>query len=80
MAVRIAVVRAVGTRDTSRVRVLRVVGTLSIGARSGTYPGMPASRTIHVRFVSGPSADAGNFDAPARHTIQYSGQAVEIRR
>lgn len=32
MAVRIAVVRAVGTRDTSRVRVRPVVTTLSIGA------------------------------------------------
>lgn len=55
-------------------------GTLSIGVRSGTYPGMPAGRTINVRFVSGPSADAGNFDAPAQRTVQYAGQAVEIKR
>lgn len=55
-------------------------GVLSIGARSGAYPGMPANRTINVRFVSGPSADAGNFDAAPARTVQYTGRAVEIRR
>ena len=55
-------------------------GVLSIGARQGRYPGMPGTRTVNVRFVSGPGADVGNFDAPAARTVQYDGQALEIRR
>lgn len=55
-------------------------GVLSIGARTGSYPGMPMSRTINVRFVSGPGADVGDFDAAPARTVQYAGQAVEIRR
>ena len=55
-------------------------GVLTIGARNGAYPGMPSNRTINVRFVSGPAADAGDFDAAPSKTIQYSGQAVEVRR
>lgn len=55
-------------------------GVLTIGARTGSYPTMPASRTIHVRFVSGPGADVGDFDAAPARTIQYTGQAVEVRR
>ncbi len=55
-------------------------GVLSIGARAGSYPGMPANRTINVRFVSGPGANVGDFDAAPARTVQYTGQAVEIRR
>jgi len=55
-------------------------GVLTIGARTGSYPTMPANRTINVRFVSGPGADVGNFDAAPARTIQYNGQAVEVRR
>ncbi|MFN7108881.1 MAG: DUF5110 domain-containing protein, partial [Brevundimonas sp.] len=55
-------------------------GVLTIGARTGSYPTMPATRTINVRFVSGPGADVGDFDAAPARTIQYDGQAVEVRR
>ncbi|MFN3668220.1 MAG: TIM-barrel domain-containing protein [Brevundimonas sp.] len=55
-------------------------GTLAIGARQGQFAGMAAARTIHVRFVSGPGPDVGDFDAPAARTVRYEGQAVEVRR
>jgi alpha-D-xyloside xylohydrolase len=55
-------------------------GVLTIGARTGSYPTMPTNRTINVRFVSGPGADVGNFEAAPARTIQYNGQAVEVRR
>ena len=55
-------------------------GVLTIGARAGSYPGMAAQRTINVRWISGPNAKAGDFDAPAQKTVQYSGQAVEVRK
>ena len=55
-------------------------GVLTIGARAGSYPGMAAQRTINVRWISGPNPKAGDFDAPAQKTVQYSGQAIEVRR
>lgn len=55
-------------------------GVLSIGERDGSYEGMPEGRTIHVRFVSGRSASAGDFDARPARTVSYTGQAVQVRR
>jgi alpha-D-xyloside xylohydrolase len=54
-------------------------GTVTIGARQGGYPGMPARRTFHVRRITGPSRDAADFDAPPDRTVQYAGMAVTVR-
>jgi alpha-D-xyloside xylohydrolase len=54
-------------------------GTLSIGARSGSFPGMKQSRSIAVRWISGPSADAANFDTAPDRTVTYTGKALTIR-
>ena len=48
--------------------------TLTIGARSGRYPGMPASRTFAVVLVT-PQSPLG-YGAAAGHTITYRGAAV----
>jgi alpha-D-xyloside xylohydrolase len=45
--------------------------TLTIGARIGRYPGMPASRTFNA-ILTTPSAGAGQ-------TITYTGAAVTTR-
>lgn len=55
-------------------------GTLSIGDRSGAYPGMAATRTIHVRFIDGTGAAPWDVDAPPHRTLQYDGQAVSVAR
>ena len=55
-------------------------GTLTIGARQGTFPGMIANRVFHVRWISGPAADAVKFDAKPGQSVSYSGQAVEVQR
>ncbi|MGN6626183.1 MAG: DUF5110 domain-containing protein, partial [Tepidisphaeraceae bacterium] len=54
-------------------------GTLTIGARAGNYPGMPAKRTFHIVFVSkdhpiGPEA----ANTPDR-TITFDGTACVVR-
>ena len=54
--------------------------TLTIGARQGAYPGMPAGRTIQVRFVSGPGRDVANWDAGVARTVEYTGQEISVRR
>ncbi|MGN6503994.1 MAG: TIM-barrel domain-containing protein [Tepidisphaeraceae bacterium] len=54
-------------------------GTLTIGARAGNYPGMPAKRTFHIVFVSKdhPIGSAA-ADTPDR-TITFDGTACEVR-
>jgi alpha-D-xyloside xylohydrolase len=57
-------------------------GTLTIGQRSGEFPGMQQTRTFNVRWISpqaGPGdAPGDDFAAPADRTVVYSGAAVEI--
>jgi alpha-D-xyloside xylohydrolase len=55
-------------------------GTLTIGARSGTYPGMPEKRTFNVRWIAPGEADAANLDAPADVSLEYSGQLIRFTR
>jgi alpha-D-xyloside xylohydrolase len=55
-------------------------GTLVIGARQGSFPGMATERQISVRWISGPDANAANFDAEPAHRVTYRGQPVTVRR
>ena len=55
-------------------------GVLSIGARTGTYPGMVATRTVTVRFVSGADPAVGDFDAAPARTLQYEGHPITLER
>jgi alpha-D-xyloside xylohydrolase len=51
--------------------------TLTIGARIGSYPGMPASRTFTVIVVS-PQSPIG-YGAVVNNPITYTGAAVSRR-
>ncbi len=55
-------------------------GELTIGAREGSWPGMQATRTIHVRWVDGPRNDAGALEPATDATVQYDGKAVTVRK
>ncbi len=54
--------------------------TLSIGARAGEYAGMPRTRRIHIRWISGPRKDAADFTAVPDVTVEYSGNPVTLVR
>jgi alpha-D-xyloside xylohydrolase len=54
-------------------------GTVTIGAREGEYPGMVRQRTFNIRWISGPSRDAANFDAQPDRTVRYSGAEVAVQ-
>ena len=55
-------------------------GTLSIGRRTGSYPGMPAEREVRVLFVSKASA-VGHSATPApASTLRHTGAPVEVKR
>ena len=56
------------------------LGELSIGERVGSYPGMTSQRTINVRWLDGKQRNAIDFDAAPDTTVQYSGQAITIKR
>lgn len=55
-------------------------GAVTIGAREGSFPGMPAERVFNVRWISGPNANASNFNARPDASVRYSGAAVVVRR
>jgi len=52
---------------------------LSIGARKGSYPGMPTKRSFSVVIV-GPDHGAGIADTPkADQMVQYSGEQQRVQ-
>jgi alpha-D-xyloside xylohydrolase len=51
---------------------------LSIGARNGTYTGMPASRTFNIVWVAANHGAGGAVTATADQTVPYSGAAVVV--
>jgi alpha-D-xyloside xylohydrolase len=54
-------------------------GNVTIGAREGEYPGMVVRRSFNIRWISGPSSSAADFDAPPDRTVRYSGSEVIVR-
>jgi len=53
---------------------------LSIGAREGAWPGMPATREIRVRWVDGPRGDNGTLEPAVDATVTYDGTAQVVAR
>jgi alpha-D-xyloside xylohydrolase len=52
--------------------------TLTIGKRSGKFPGMLKERVFHVVFVS-PGHGTGMTETTADNIVQYSGQPVTVK-
>jgi alpha-D-xyloside xylohydrolase len=52
--------------------------TLTIGARSGSYPGMPSAHKFNVIFVDENHGAGGEVTASPDQTIDYNGTAVTI--
>ncbi|MGC8517018.1 MAG: TIM-barrel domain-containing protein [Steroidobacteraceae bacterium] len=54
-------------------------GTLSIGARTGSFPGMAHTRQFRIRWI-GPGAPSGDdFKTPADVVVTYSGRPIRVR-
>jgi alpha-D-xyloside xylohydrolase len=53
-------------------------GTLTIGARSGGYPGMPEERKFHVRWVKEGGKAPADLDADVSATVDYKGAEVTV--
>ena len=53
-------------------------GTLSIGARTGSFPGMVRTRQFRIRWI-GPGTPSGDdFSVPADTIVTYTGQPVRV--
>ncbi|MBD8679275.1 glycoside hydrolase family 31 protein [Sphingomonas sp. CFBP 13720] len=52
--------------------------TLTIGARTGSYPGMAAKRAMSVRFHTPGKAVAPDFAMNPATTFTYTGQAISV--
>jgi alpha-D-xyloside xylohydrolase len=55
-------------------------GTLTIGAREGTYPGMAAQRTFNIKWIGKELAQPFTMDAPASLTVHYQGEKITIQK
>ncbi|MEJ0087020.1 MAG: TIM-barrel domain-containing protein [Pseudomonadota bacterium] len=53
-------------------------GTLTIGYRAGSYPGMAEARTFNVRWIKAGAAPPADLDAKPDATIQYMGTPVTV--
>jgi len=52
--------------------------TLTIGARTGSYPGMPQQRTFRVVLVSGNHGVGSQVSTSADREIHYDGKSVSV--
>ena len=53
---------------------------LTIGRRSGEFPGMPKTRTFDIRWMSSDAPAAADFAAKADRSVEYTGEMVVVRR
>jgi alpha-D-xyloside xylohydrolase len=53
-------------------------GSLTIGARSGSFPGMPEERTFRVRWIRDGGKAPAELDAAVDASVQYKGAEVTV--
>ena len=53
--------------------------TLTIGPRSGKFPGMLAQRTFHLVFITKDKPTGFSFDPEPHRTVRYTGEAIEAK-
>ncbi len=61
------------------IRYDAAAGTLTIGARSGSFPGMAEERTFKVRWIKDGAAAPSDLDAKPDATVSYKGAEVVVR-
>jgi alpha-D-xyloside xylohydrolase len=67
-----------GERATISLAWNERLGRLMIGARNGTYPGMPAKRQFLIVFVKGDHGGGPNATAVADDVVDYDGSATML--
>jgi len=52
---------------------------LTIGARAGSFPGMPEERTFKVRWIKDGAKPPSELDAAADQIVAYRGAEVTVK-
>ena len=68
-----------GARAVIPMRWDDASGTLTLGARAGSYPGMPQQRTFRVVLVGPDHGVGAQVAASADREIEYQGQAISVK-
>jgi alpha-D-xyloside xylohydrolase len=68
-----------GASATIPMRYDEASGTLTIGRRAGSYPGMPAARTVRVVFVSMDHAVGHAPDPAGAREVRYEGAEIQVK-
>ncbi|HZE82961.1 MAG TPA: TIM-barrel domain-containing protein, partial [Puia sp.] len=55
-------------------------GTLTIGKRDGTFPGMLKERTIRIMWVTKDRPSPLSFEAKANEEVHYSGEQLTVQK
>ena len=53
-------------------------GTLTLGARTGSYQGMPEKRTVKVRWIEDGRDIPADLDAKPDQTVEYTGAEIVV--
>jgi alpha-D-xyloside xylohydrolase len=64
--------------EFSRIPLRVHDGKLTIGARAGSFTGMPEERTFNVRWIKDGAKPPSDIDAKADTTVSYKGAEVEV--
>ncbi len=69
-------ITSTGPTPPFRSTTTRRTGTLTIGRRSGQFPGMQQTRTFLIRWITPQARPGDDFTAPADSTVEYSGAPI----
>jgi alpha-D-xyloside xylohydrolase len=67
-----------GARAVIPIRWDESAGTLTLGQRVGSYPGMSREIGFNIFFVSEGHGSGANVSTQADKEIRYSGQSIQI--
>ena len=73
-----AFLRILAKSERYKLRYDAAKGTLTIGARSGKYAGMPETRTFKVRWIKAGGKAPADLDAAADSSVEYSGTEITV--
>jgi len=67
-----------GAYATLPIHYDQASGTLTLGRRSGHFPGMPRTRTFRIRWITPHSRPGDDFGAPPDQSVEYSGAPIQL--
>ena len=67
-----------GAYTTIPISYDQAAGTLTIGRRSGQFPGMQRTRTFRIRWITPRARPGDDFTAPASQSVRYSGKSIRV--